>query len=258
MVTPGWGQDADNQKKQAQPDSIQIPRELETHELRVIAFKQVEGGQIKRFSKEIVDGVSFYRALVESDREIATMWLDPYSGKVRKIVREERKLAPTETNRAKEDVPQTADYEPIDRHTAEIIATAQLEKDAKAELIRQIEYKGQTYYEVVIRERVIGADKQTFWIETQNGTVSAPLDDARHQHGQQKKARIDQKLSDEIKISRDDAKKKVLERVPGRIIATDIRKKGGTPYYYFQVLTDDKQVKKVRFDAVDGDLMIAK
>lgn len=66
---------------------------------------------------------------------------------------------------------------------------------------------------------------------------------------------MQRRLARQAKISREEAEKKALERVPGTVIESELEKEKGKIIYEFEVKTRENKIFEVLVDAKTGEII---
>ncbi|OQY30156.1 MAG: hypothetical protein B6244_00905 [Candidatus Cloacimonetes bacterium 4572_55] len=252
LLYPLAGQiQAENAPDSAQsenPDSTKSSQLMGLDELNGIAMLQVRGSRVILSRQDILDGIVYQRVVVESDTEKATVMLDGFTGEVRMMVLEQKDIPDPEQSEKDSLEIQSKKMDPqeISRKDAERIAHSKIRGESRLVRMRKIERDGRVYYEAVVRPASFGGEDTIYWIDSITGAVDYADNDPRKQVRDQQQDRLVERLGYRIKIPDAEARKKALEKVPGRIISSKLKKKSGDLYYYFDIFTADKEIKKVR------------
>lgn len=240
----------------APPDSSLFPELMENEVLNAIALKEIVGGHLVSSEQEIVDGIVYQRVVMESRTEKVRVWLDPYTGKVKRTFREEKEVPEPDLEAKTGDEQADEPDDIINRDQAQKIARWRHGEDTDILRTKRITHSGQTYYEVKVRKDRIGAEEQRYWINTKTARLSLPDDDPNKAMREAHQKSLAERQGHKIKITPEDAEKKALEKVPGTVIVTQLDKKLGDMYYMVTILSEDQEIRKVRIHASRGDTRV--
>ena len=246
------------EQQPAGEDSLPKFEEKKPDELMNIILNTVKKGTIRSFDKKIFDGISYYHAFVETEQDSVFIWIDAYSGNIKKKIYRHKQVPPDSLNNngAKNEIDLSEGKFIVTRQIAEIIAASQIDGAFKIIRVSDEKYAENEYFEVTVSEDYIGANEKVYWVNKKTAEISYPITSNLQQLYKDHQQNLGKRLNKEIHLSAEDAEKKALELVPGIVVSTRIKKKHNDAFYIVQILKKDKTVKAVEVHAEKGTTRI--